>query len=133
MKADAIEHAAESWVRAQVETTAPDAVTIRQIPAEAIAVGDGYFWVLRSNPNSDQNYAFGITDESAKLNLNTVGATRLQNLPNMTQQIADAIQDWRNPAANASPQARRAIITRASSLLLKLTPRRMRRTKPWKN
>lgn len=104
VKADAIERAAESWVRAQVETTAPDAVTIMQIPAEAIPVGDGYFWILRADPNSDQNYSFGITDESAKLNLNTISATRLQNLPNMTQQIADAIQDWRNPAGSASPQ-----------------------------
>lgn len=103
VKADAIEHAAESWVRAQVETTAPNAVTITQIPAEAIQVGDGYFWILTSNPGSDQNQAFGITDESAKLNLNTVSAAQLQNLPNMTLQIADAIQDWRSPAANASP------------------------------
>ncbi len=102
VKADAIEHAAESWVRAQVETTAPDAVTIMQTPAEAIPVGDGYFWILRANPNSDQNYDFGITDESAKLNLNTVSATRLQNLPNMTQEIADAIQDWRSPAGSAT-------------------------------
>ena len=37
-----------------------------------------------------------VTDESGKLNLNTTTRNQLLMLPNMTEQIADAILDWRD-------------------------------------
>ncbi len=37
-----------------------------------------------------------VTDESGKLNVNTVSRDQLLMLPNMTEQIADAIIDWRD-------------------------------------
>jgi len=109
LKADAIEQAAERWTLAQVQTYCPDAVAITtQVPAEAIQVGDGYFWIITPNPATDQQFSFGITDESSKLNLNAkTSVTSLQNLPTITQDIAQAIIDWRSPlgATNAGNES----------------------------
>jgi type II secretory pathway component PulK len=102
--ADAIEHGAEQWVQAQVDAYTTDAMTITQIPAQGIQVGSGYFWILQSDADSDQDQLFGITDESGKLNINRATAAQLMALPCVMQQnVADAINDWRNPANNPTP------------------------------
>jgi type II secretory pathway component PulK len=107
-KADAIEQGAEQWVLAQVEanvtplsgtTSTTGSATATpvdptSIPAEAIQVGDGYFWLLRPDPTQDQTYGFGITDESAKLNLNSATVDQLTNLPNLTSDQATLISEW---------------------------------------
>jgi DNA uptake protein ComE-like DNA-binding protein len=105
-KADAIEQGAEQWVLAQVEanvtplsgTTSTSATSTQvdptSIPAEAIQVGDGYFWLLHPDPTQDQTYGFGLVDESGKLNLNGATADQLDNLPNMTTDIGELIADW---------------------------------------
>jgi type II secretory pathway component PulK len=98
VQADAIEQGAEQWVLATIESTPGDAITITQTPAEAIQLGNGYFWLVRPSAQGDQDYDFGIIDEAGKLNLNTVTSDQLMNLPDMTQDIADAIYDWRSPA-----------------------------------
>ena len=69
-QASAIELGVEMLVLHTVETYPGDAVSITQMPAEGVAVGNGYFWILRPDPTSDQFYSFGITDEASKLNLN---------------------------------------------------------------
>lgn len=105
-EADSVEQGAERWVEAQVDAYQVDAMTITQVPAEAIQVGSGYFWILQYDPDSDQDYLFGITDESSKLNLNaaTTISPELMALPcNLQQNVADAILDWRNPINLASP------------------------------
>jgi type II secretory pathway component PulK len=108
-QADAVEQGAEQWVLANVEEYTTDAVSITQLPAEAIPVGDGYFWILRPNQQSNSEYDFGIDDEAGKLNLNATWMTNLAGpnnplalLPGMTQDIADAMLDWRNPAGEGS-------------------------------
>jgi type II secretory pathway component PulK len=102
-EADAVEHGAEQWVQAQVDAYTTDAMTITQVPAEAIQVGSGYFWILQYDADSDQNYLYGITDESGKLNINSASAGQLMALPCVLQQnVADAITDWRNPASSAT-------------------------------
>ena len=102
-QADAIEQGAEQWVLAQVDAYQTDAMTITQVPAEAIQVGSGYFWIMTPDPDSDQEYMFGITDESGKLNINTASATQLISLPcDMQQDTADAITDWRNSAGRGT-------------------------------
>lgn len=101
--AEAIEQGAEQWVQAQVDAYTTDAMTITQVPAQGIQVGAGYFWILQSDPDSDQNQLFGITDESGKLNINAASATQLMALPCVMQQnVADAINDWRKSAAQAT-------------------------------
>ena len=105
-QADAIEKGAEQWALAQVNTYQRDAVTITQIPAEAIQVGDGYFWLLHPNPTTDQAYMAGIVDETSKLNINTAISSMLQDLPGMTPTAADSIIDWvdtdSTPSANGA-------------------------------
>jgi type II secretory pathway component PulK len=102
-EADAIEQGAEQWVLAQSEAYQTDAMTITQVPAEAIQVGSGYFWILTPDPDSDQDYLYGITDEASKLNINSATSEQLLSLPtDMTQEVADAITDWRNLAGLAT-------------------------------
>jgi type II secretory pathway component PulK len=102
-QADAVEQGAEQWVLAQTEEYGQDAVTLcNDVPAEGIQVGQGYFWIIRPNQDTNQNYDFGIVDESGKLNLNVATSDELQILPNMQQNIADAIVDWRTPEATAT-------------------------------
>ncbi len=93
-KAGAIELGAERWVMAQIESSGNDAMTITQTPAEAMGLGDGYFWIIRPDADSDQNYVYGIADESAKLNLNVATSDQLLQLPGMTDELCDAIRDW---------------------------------------
>jgi type II secretory pathway component PulK len=102
VQADAIEQGAEQWVLATIEATPGDAVTITQTPAEAIQLGNGYFWLLRPSQQSDQDYDFGIIDEAGKVNLNTATSDQLMNLPDMTEDVADAIYDWRNDGSQPS-------------------------------
>lgn len=63
---------------------------------EAMEVGKGYFWVLRSNLESDREFDFGLTDEAGKINLNSASLEMLQRLPGMTAELAASIIDWRD-------------------------------------
>src|SRR4051794_30472107 len=108
IQSDAVERGAEQWVLAQVESSPGDAMTITETPAEAIHLGAGYFWLLRPNPDNDQQYNFGITDESGKLNINAINAGNEQQLlafPSMTQEAADAIVDWRDQTGSGGTDA----------------------------
>ena len=71
LEADAIERGAEQYVLWQVDGAKGDAVAIAAVDTEAMPVGTGYFWILHPDPTTDQNYGFGITDESSKLSLNS--------------------------------------------------------------
>jgi type II secretory pathway component PulK len=96
-EADAVEQGAEMWVLGQVETNTADAVTITTTPAEAIPVGNGYFWVLSPDPTQDQTLNYGIMDEASKVNLNASWpgiAEQLTLLPGMSQDISDNIVAW---------------------------------------
>lgn len=104
-QADAVEQAAEMWVLGQMDSYPADAVTITTVPAEGVQVGAGYFWILHPDPTQDQQYAFGITDECSKLNINTADSLALQQLPGMTSDVADNIVDWasaNDPAPNGA-------------------------------
>ena len=63
---------------------------------EAMPVGDGYVWVLSSQLEEDRDYAFGLTDEAGKVNLNTASEDMLLLLPGMTSELAASIIDWRD-------------------------------------
>ncbi len=101
-QADALEQGAERWVMAQVEGGAGDASTVCATPAEALPVGDGYFWVIRPSQDDVTQFDFGITDEASKINLNAHQAdpatltTQLLSMSAMTEEAADSIIDWRD-------------------------------------
>jgi type II secretory pathway component PulK len=68
-----------------------------QFRCEAVPVGDSKFWLIGRNPdaqNATDPY-FGLVDEGGKLNLNNISTNILQYLPNMTDDFAEAILDWR--------------------------------------
>ena len=69
-----------------------------QFSCQAVPVGDAHFWIIGRDPSetpSSDPY-FGLVDDGAKLNLNTVGTNTLEYLPNMTADFANAIVDWRS-------------------------------------
>ncbi|MBN1360561.1 MAG: general secretion pathway protein GspK [Sedimentisphaerales bacterium] len=66
------------------------------VPYEAMQVGNGYFWVLRSDLEDDQEFVFGLTDEAGKINLNSASEEMLLRLPGMTSELAASIIDWRD-------------------------------------
>jgi type II secretory pathway component PulK len=99
-----IELGAEQYVMSAVDACKGDAVTVLATPAEQVQLGTGYFWILQPFPTDDSTYAFGITDESSKLNLGVAGDAELALLPGMTQELADGIVDWRDADSNVTGQ-----------------------------
>ncbi len=84
--------------------TLPDVTTYQ---CEAVPVGDAHFWLIgragatNLNVQPDQVF-FGLVDEGAKLNLNTVTANMLNMLTNMTLELAANIVDWRDTNGGVS-------------------------------
>jgi DNA uptake protein ComE-like DNA-binding protein len=72
--------------------------------AENLPVGDARFWFIGRDPNLPPGTTpvFGLTDECAKLNLNTANRAMLEALPNMTPDLATAILAWRGSGAAAA-------------------------------
>mgnify|MGYP000908190185 CR=1 FL=1 len=75
----------------------PDPLTYE---TEDVPLGDARFWLIGRDTNHWQSgrseLVFELTDESAKLNLNTASAEMLEFLPGMTPALAAAIIDWRD-------------------------------------
>jgi DNA uptake protein ComE-like DNA-binding protein len=89
----------------QVSNNMPSPVNFR---ADAVKVGDATFWLIGRDTNDLQTSAqgdhpvWGLVDEASKVNLNTATAAMLQNLPQMTANLAAAMYDWRT-GSNSSP------------------------------
>ena len=62
-------------------------------PYEAMQIGKGYGWILRSNLEDDRQFDYGLTDESGKINLNSASEEMLLKLPGMTAELAASIID----------------------------------------
>ena len=77
-----------------------------ELPTDAVEVGDGAFWLLQTNFEDDKTHAFGITDESGKININSASEEMLLALPGLDETIVGAIIDWRDedtePSANGA-------------------------------
>ena len=97
MSADAIEQGAIQYVLASVDGLQGQVPLETDTPCEAVPVGDGAFWILRPRSDDDRIYSYGITDEAAKVNLNTATVDMLTKLPGMTAEFAASIVDWRDP------------------------------------
>jgi len=72
-------------------------------PYEAMQVGQGYFWVLRSNLEEDRTFDYGLTDEAGRINLNSASLEMLLKLPGMTAELAASIIDWRDENSELTP------------------------------
>ncbi|MBI5091000.1 MAG: general secretion pathway protein GspK [Candidatus Hydrogenedentes bacterium] len=86
--------------------TVPDPVTYA---VEDVPIGEASYWLL-GRADQDQMIApdtpaYGFIDEASKLNLNAPTTTpeMLVALPNMTQDVVDAILDWKDADSDARP------------------------------
>lgn len=72
--------------------------------SQAVPVGDAAFWFIGEPATTgvtDQP-TFGLVDEASKVNLNTASLAMLENLPNMTQNLAQAIVSWRTSSTTST-------------------------------
>jgi type II secretory pathway component PulK len=70
---------------------------------EAVPVGEAHFWLIGRDSNNisgPTKLCFGLVDEASKLNLNTVSSNALSWLPRMTEDLTQAILDWRDTNGN---------------------------------
>lgn len=68
-----------------------------------VELGDGAYSLFRPTYDDQQTVLWGLDDEASKINLNTATREILLKLPNVTEEIADAILDWRD--TDATPGA----------------------------
>lgn len=100
----AILRGAEQYVLSLVENASGDPTYVIDASAESMAVGInpidgrpmGYFWIIKPDNGNPELTAFGLVDESSKINLNSAERETLMKLPKMTEDIADSIIDWRD-------------------------------------
>jgi DNA uptake protein ComE-like DNA-binding protein len=104
LEAECIAAGAVEYIRAQLVEGEEGEMTVNETSDlyQAMEVGEGYFWVLHSNLGDDDDYAYGLTDEAAKINLNSASQEMLQNLPGMTAELAASIIDWRDEDSEVS-------------------------------
>jgi len=95
VQASAIEQGAIQYVLSSVDGLQGQPPSETDTPCEAVLVGDGAFWILRPG-DDERTYFFGITDEAAKVNLNTATLEMISKLPGMTSELAASIMDWRD-------------------------------------
>ena len=71
---------------------------------EAVPLGDATFWFIGEPQPSDtsNDVAFGLVDEASKVNINTAPLTMLENLPGMTEDLAEAIVAWRTSGTSSA-------------------------------
>jgi len=103
VQADQIARGAVEFVRARMDEEDETLMLEGETPYEAIKVGEGYFWLLRSNLDDDTAYYYGIRDEAARVNLNSASEDMLLKLPGMTSELAAAIIDWRDTDSEVTP------------------------------
>ena len=98
LQAECIAAGAREYIVSQLVAATKEQTTTSQATTtyQEMQVGEGYFWVLRSNLESDQEFDYGLTDEAGKINLNSASQEMLQRLPGMTAELAASIIDWRD-------------------------------------
>jgi type II secretory pathway component PulK len=102
-QADAIQQGAVQYVLAHTAGLQGKLPTDIDMPCEAVAVGQGAFWIIKPNYDNEREFAYGLVDESSKLNLNYSSTNSLMKLPDMTEEFAIAIADWHSPTTDPSP------------------------------
>ncbi len=67
-----------------------------EVEAEAVRVGNGFFWLIKPEFEDDRRQGFGLIDEAGKVNLNSASLDMLMRLPSMSADLAAGIIDWRD-------------------------------------
>ena len=95
-QAAAVELGAIQYVIACVDGLGGQVPDAADLQCDGAQVGNGAFWILCTDRDDDQTYAFGLTDEAGKINLNKASEEMLAKLPDMTVDVPAAILDWRD-------------------------------------
>lgn len=95
---------AEQLIAGGTSAQLPDPTSYQ---SEAVPLGDAAFWFIGEPPAASATQVtdtpvFGLIDEASKLNLNSATLAMLENLPNMTPDLAQAIIQWRTATTSAS-------------------------------
>lgn len=112
IQTSAVVRGAEQYVLSLVENASGDPTYVIDTAAEAMPVGTnpmdgrpiGYFWIIKADTGNPELTAFGLVDESSKINLNNADRETLMRLPKMTEDIADSILDWRDSDESVTNQ-----------------------------
>jgi len=102
LQAQAVEQGAVQYVLTRVDSLLGQMPLETDTPCQAVQIGAGAFWIIRPYFVDENATTYGITDEAGKLNVNTAPAAQMALLPNMTDELAAAIVDWRDSDENTS-------------------------------
>ena len=102
-QADAVARGALEFVRAALDAAGGDTEALADVECDMRYVGEGAFWLLHPNLSDDDDHAFAVVEEAARIDLNSASSDMLLKLPGMTAELADAIVDWRDDNADVSP------------------------------
>lgn len=91
-------------VRQRRRATRPMNAALEDAPDvfKEVRLGRGHFSILHPS-STPARPAFGVADESGRLDLNSATTNELLRLPGMTLDVAAAIADWRDPDNTATP------------------------------
>ena len=103
LQASTIERGAEQYLMSMLVNQNGDLSQLDETEFAGIQIGDGYVWVLRPDYGDSALPVFGLADEGAKLNINTATFNQLMLLPDMTDDVAAAIVDWRSDPSKPTP------------------------------
>lgn len=99
-EAAAVERAAEQYVLSILTDNFDGLADLTEADFARVPVGKGMFWIIRPDYLDADLPQFGLVDESSKINLNKPEANALMDaleaLPDMTEDIAASIIDWRD-------------------------------------
>jgi len=76
----------------------PDVFQAREV---AVGADTWYFTIYAANPDDEDEVRYGVTDEAAKLNLNTASEDMLEALERLTPELRDCLLDYRDADADA--------------------------------
>ena len=104
----AVQYAESLMTNVTTPGDVPDPATYQ---TAAVPVGGGQFWFIgqpidggtKGTTGTADQPAFGLVDEASKLNLNRATFDMIRLLPNMTDDLAQAIVSWRTvPSTNGA-------------------------------
>jgi type II secretory pathway component PulK len=109
MQAAAAERGAEQLLLAMVDQKMYNRMEQQtdltdNISLQALRLGNCYIWVIKptyddgQTANPEETYSYGLTDEMAKLDINTAPYSMLEWLPGLTNAMAASIVTWRGAA-----------------------------------
>ncbi|MCC6239295.1 MAG: general secretion pathway protein GspK [Phycisphaerales bacterium] len=91
-----VARSAEQYVLAMLSESTDPIESLPEADFAAVPVGSGYFWLVRPDYDDPGLPAFGLVDESSKLDINLAPLDVLKKLEGMTDELADSIVDWRD-------------------------------------